>query len=841
MKSFNSWGVILLVFLFLAQPAQGGWVEIGIGSASGGGISNTSTSSSFPGTNSKALVIGTDCYPIAAWSEYVDTNWEIYVRKWDGSAWVEMGTGSASGGGISNNSGDSDRASIAIGPDGNPIVLWDDNTSGDNEEYLKRWDGSAWVEMGTGSASGGGISNNTGSSLRNSIVIGSDGYPIIVWGDNSSGNDEIYLKKWNGSAWVEMPTGSASSGGISSTSGMSRQPFIILGSDGNPIVTWIDYSIGNWEIYVKRWNGSAWVVMGTGSASGGGISSNTGDSQSPFLLLGSDGNPMVTWHDNSSGNYEVYIKRWNGSAWVVMGTGSASGGGISNTAGTSYNPSFALGLDGNLFIVWWDNSSGDNEIYVKRWDGSAWVEISAGSASGGGISNNTAESSHSFIAAGSDGKPIVAWDDGSCSNQEIYILKYDPDLEPAQNLRAIPGDGKATLIWERSTSPGVVSYQIYSDNGSGSTVCSSPVTSVVHPQESVVISNLTNNQTYLFDLRTMNNLNELTAEPNLVSVTPIPDPTGMVRAIIKIPQTGKRINGNRTLVMAELEYGQISEVSSILFQYKSESESSWTDIPNADLQHPNPDLTHPYFIHWDVTGLASGFYNLRAVAYDQSNISDANPPFITITVDHQSPHETRTVNTSGEPETDSTVYYDKDNSIILGAENDTLIDLLLLPSGALDNFSDLLVYFQGCSDEARNSVLSSRSIWIFRSLALTSGQTDLGSGLNAQVTISYPDSDQDGVVDGTSINEIELTAAWYGPTGWEDISGTVDSINNQVIFLTSHFSNFAILGPVTVSPSTGGNRSSRGLKLGSCGADGGLGFSFLAVLGGIFLLKRKRR
>ncbi|MCX5858752.1 MAG: fibronectin type III domain-containing protein, partial [Proteobacteria bacterium] len=594
MKNYKFWVLTLLVILFFACPAQGGWVELGAGSASGNGISNTSGSSSFPGTNSKALTIGTDGYPITAWSDSTNGNWEIYVRRFDGSAWVEMGTNSASSGGISNNAGASDRASIAIGSDGNPIILWDDNSSGDSEEYVKRWDGSAWVEIGTGSASGGGISNNTGASLRNSIAIGSDGNPIIVWGDNSGGNDEIYLKKWNGSAWVEMPAGSASGGGISGTAGMSRPPFIIKGSDGNPIVAWSDYSIGNWEIYVKRWNGSAWVAMGTGSASGGGISNNTGDSYSPCLGLGSDGNPMVTWHDNFSGNYEVYVKRWNGSAWVAISAGSASGGGISNNAGTSYNPSLAMDLDGNPIITWWDNSAVDNEIYSKRWNGSAWVEISAGSASGGGISNNTAESYHPFVAVGPDGKPIVAWDDSSCSNQEIYVLKYDPDLEPAQNLRAVPGDGKATLSWERSTSPGVVSYWIYSDNGSGTTTCSSPITVVVHPQESVVISNLTNNQAYLFDVRTMNSLNEITWEPNLVSVTPVPDPTGMVRAILKIPQTGKRINGNRTLVMAELEYGTASEVSKTIFQYKPESGSTWTDISPADSQHPNPDLTSPY-------------------------------------------------------------------------------------------------------------------------------------------------------------------------------------------------------------------------------------------------------
>ena len=58
---------------------------------------------------------------------------EIYIKQWNGSSWEEIGTGSASGGGISNTSGDSKNPSIAINDSGNPIGAWSDNTSGNNE------------------------------------------------------------------------------------------------------------------------------------------------------------------------------------------------------------------------------------------------------------------------------------------------------------------------------------------------------------------------------------------------------------------------------------------------------------------------------------------------------------------------------------------------------------------------------------------------------------------------------------------------------------------------------------------------------------------------------------
>ena len=134
-----------------------------------------------------------------------------------------------------------------------------------------------------------------------------------------------------------------------------------------------------------------WVEVGAGSAArGGGISQNPGSSDHPSPAIGSDGTAVVAWQDNSSGNLEIYVRRWNGSAGVEMGPGSASGGGISDTTSRSTEPRVAVAADGRLVVVWMESASeyASGKIYVKGWDGSAWVELGAGSASGDGISNN---------------------------------------------------------------------------------------------------------------------------------------------------------------------------------------------------------------------------------------------------------------------------------------------------------------------------------------------------------------------------------------------------------------------------------------------------------------------
>ena len=63
----------------------------------------------------------------------------------------------------------------------------------------------------------------------------------------------------------------------------------------------------------------------------------------------------------------IEMLRSRGGVWEEVGTASASDGGISDNDGKSRNPSVAVTPDGTPYVVWYDQSSGDNEIYVRRW------------------------------------------------------------------------------------------------------------------------------------------------------------------------------------------------------------------------------------------------------------------------------------------------------------------------------------------------------------------------------------------------------------------------------------------------------------------------------------------
>ena len=396
-----------------APPAKV-WQELGSSSASQGGLSDNSGDSLFPAVASDHLG-----QPYVVWTDNSSGNEEIYLLYWDKNKnqWREL-AGSASGGGVSNTpKGDSLRPAIAV-DNGDIYVSWEDDSSGNYQIYVRRWDPASGKWKNLGPTTGGGASNRDNRAWFSSIKIFS-GTPYLAFRgrDASSGGYEIYVKKYNKSknSW-EGIGGSASGGGISNTSGDSRKPSIVQVPNGDIYVSWHDKEDGDFDVYVKKWDGSKW-------SSATNISKNSSVSNYSMMVADSDGKLYVSWDDDKPGNREIYLKVYSGGQWKELG-GSASGGGISKNSGSSRLAAIAVDKTGRPHILWMDDSSGDYEIYANRWDGSSWKEIGSASASGGGISKNSTPSERPWLAISPDGVPYATWADGPEGKQEIYFKQY---------------------------------------------------------------------------------------------------------------------------------------------------------------------------------------------------------------------------------------------------------------------------------------------------------------------------------------------------------------------------------------------------------------------------------
>jgi len=395
------------------------WLELD-GSGSNGGISNTH------GTNyAPRVVVDQDGNPIVAWTTLWGSSLAVWVQAYDGVAWHELGAGSATGLGVSQTTGAGYGLSLAIDADERAVVAWDDATSGNSEIYVRRFDGSAWVEL-AGSASEGGVSNNHAESAAPALAIGSDGEPAVAWQDDSGSYTQIYAKRYNGSAWVELGAGAAADDGISQCAGYARSPSLAARPDGQWLVAWADNTPAGAEIFVKQLTGSTWSELSPGSASGAGISYTEAESEFPQLRVTAGNEVVVTWEDYTNGYAEVYVRRLVGSTWLELNSIEASRGGISNNDGLGYSGiSMVADAQDNLTVAWEDTSSGKSEIYLRHLSGDNWVELGNSSAHAGGVSNSDGNALAPSLALDSNDTPTIVWEDRSAYDAAgIFAMRF---------------------------------------------------------------------------------------------------------------------------------------------------------------------------------------------------------------------------------------------------------------------------------------------------------------------------------------------------------------------------------------------------------------------------------
>lgn len=380
--------------------------------------------------------------------------------------WEGLG-GSNTGTGISGSTGTAQRPAIATDAQGNPIIAWQDDAGGVSNVYARRWNGEAWVEMGDNSASASGVSGSTTGAYSPSIATDASGNPVVAWQDDDGANNNVYLKRWNGEAWVEVG-GSATGKGISDSTTCSYYPAVTVQSDGSPVVAWQGYANNRANIYMRRWNGEAWVEVGD-SASGNGVSAQTeGEAAGPCVTCDESGNPVIAWPSKAeSGAISVYTRGWNGTLWGDTQTpsGDSTHAVYPSLAGSDK----ANGFNDNPAVVWADDSSGTQQINLKRWNGEAWVEV-GDSASGGGISDMSGTNYATSVTIAPDGQPVISWTNHDTTTS-IYVADWDAatsswskvdntyvDQDAYRPSVAVDGDGHAVVAYQKFIND---VYQIY--------------------------------------------------------------------------------------------------------------------------------------------------------------------------------------------------------------------------------------------------------------------------------------------------------------------------------------------------------------------------------------------
>jgi len=257
------------------------------------------------------------------------------------------------------------------------------------------------------------ISNNSGRSENPSIAVDSKGTVHLVWNDRTLGNEEIlYAMKPVGDSWSEPVQ-------VTHNSGASRSPFIVIDKNDKIHLVWqqIVYHEPSsyWEIfYTWRSAGDTWATPETISI--------YGLSTGPRLAVDENVGLHLFWREAFSPDtgFNYYAYKPSGGTWqdfqafpfgvtmypspcdikidksggvhIVLESSSEvyyierkpSGEWLDKTKIShsptdwrlSISPSFEIGTDGSLNIVWFEcDTALEGIAYLKRTPQGEWLPI----------------------------------------------------------------------------------------------------------------------------------------------------------------------------------------------------------------------------------------------------------------------------------------------------------------------------------------------------------------------------------------------------------------------------------------------------------------------------------
>lgn len=352
-------------------------------------LSRGTTSSNF--SRNQALAVPPRGPPTVAWAQ----EGRLCAARWDGRTWQPLGqAASAPCGTVANDY--ANGLTLALDASGRPVLSWR-NASGVS---VSRWDGSAWQPVG------GGIPVSAlGLAARPAMALDAAGNPVVAWEASNGSTIDLYVSRWNGSAWQAM--GSA----LSATAGQftwADSPSLAVDGQGRTVVAWQELASGGGQrVHVRRWSGDSWQALGSALSVSTSTSANA---ERPSLKMDGQNRPVVAWSETLSGASSIHVRRWDGSAWVAIGgalNATPAGGTPSAT-----QPSLGLEPNGNPVVAWEEaDASGVHHVHVRRWDAAntAWKVL--GDALGAGASSS--DVLFPALAVDEIGRPHVAWGEGS--------------------------------------------------------------------------------------------------------------------------------------------------------------------------------------------------------------------------------------------------------------------------------------------------------------------------------------------------------------------------------------------------------------------------------------------
>ena len=305
---------------------------------------------------------------------------------------------------IDSGTGGQENPSIAV--DGSKVhVVWEERGTGDYDIYYRHFNGTSWQPEQE-------ISSDIGSYSQYTPSIAVDAGEVhVVWRDENDMDPDIFYRHFNGTSWQPEQE-------ISSDIGSENQytPSIAV-EDGKVHVAWVDREDGDLDIFYRYFNGTSWQPEEE-------ISTDIGtESQWTPSIAVENGKIHIVWEDWEDGDYDIFYRHFNGTAWQSELEIS------SDSADELQTFSSIAVKDGNVHVVWQDHGDGSPDIHYRHFNGTDWepeLEIST---------DVGAEWQYDPSIAVDSGKVHVTWKDNLDGDWDIFYRHFDgTSWQPEEEL-----------------------------------------------------------------------------------------------------------------------------------------------------------------------------------------------------------------------------------------------------------------------------------------------------------------------------------------------------------------------------------------------------------------------
>ncbi len=179
----------------------------------------------------------------------------------------------------------------------------------------------------------------------------------------------------HGPIWIPSARAATWSSGYSinpnTLTTIEDKPYVIQDSQSNLWVTYESSQTGNWDIFMRIYNGVSWLPQQQ-------LTNDPASDLTPALVQLANGNIMLVWSSNRSGNFSLYYKTNTAGVW----SGDTR---LTSPQGRDSTPSLLQLRNGTMLVYWTRESlvSGSvvRYVYSKSYNNGSWspeVRFSSG-------------------------------------------------------------------------------------------------------------------------------------------------------------------------------------------------------------------------------------------------------------------------------------------------------------------------------------------------------------------------------------------------------------------------------------------------------------------------------